>query len=291
MNLESVLSQASTTFGIGEMKSFAPATKGLGNQNYFVNTDCGEYVFRILGTQSLEGLQNEVSIEEQLSNSGVLAAKLLPAADGIYYIDIGGKKITCSKRISGEHPEVTTELARKLGITLAKFSQAVTWLPEAALSWFLKEVALNEADKLPDDEIGKNIKSRLNESLDLFEADLPTGFVHSDLHLGNLLLTPEGEIAIFDFEETGENLLIIDLATSVIALYEDEQATDDHLLRSFLEGYESLRKLTDMEKMLFSKAVMYVSAAAAAWLYNQGHEQYAKESMEVGSKVAMVIGV
>lgn len=285
MDLESVLSQAATTFGIGEMKSFAPATKGLGNQNYFISTDRGEYVLRILGTQSLDGLQNEVSIEEQLSNGGVLAAKLLPVEDGTYYIDINGKKITCSKRIVGEHPEVTSELARKMGVTLAKFSQSVTSLPEAAPSWFLKEIALKEVDKLPDDEIGKSIKSRLSESLDLFEADLPTGFVHSDLHLGNLLLTPEGEIAVFDFEETGENILIIDLATSAIALYDDELTPDETLLRSLLEGYESLRKLIDLEKQYFNKAVMYVSAAAAAWLYNQGHERYAKESMETGSKV------
>lgn len=288
MDLKLLLTQAATSFGIGEVQNFTAATKGLGNKNYFVSTDRGEYVIRILGTQSLDGLENEVSIEEQLGNAGVLAAKLIQNEQGNYYINIEGQNMTCAKRIIGEHPEVTPELARKIGITLAEFSRAITSLPKEAPSWFLKDNALREADKLQDDEMAASIKKRLNESIDLFEADLPIGFVHSDLHLGNLLLTPEGKIAVFDFEETGENILIVDLATSAIALYEDEEFPDDSLLRNLIGGYETLRKLTIAEEKCFNKAVLYVSAAAAAWLYNQGHERYAKESMETGSKIVIL---
>lgn len=285
MDLKSEISQAATLFGIGEVRNFILAAKGLGNKNYFVSTDRGEYVIRILGTQSLDGLENEVSIEQQLSNAGVIAAKLIQTEQGNYFIDIEGQKFTCSERIAGEHPEVTPELANKMGAVLGKFSEAITSLPKEAPSWFLKENALEEAGKLPTDEFATSIAKRLNESLDLFEADLPTGFVHSDLHLGNLLLTPKGEIAIFDFEEIGKNVLIIDLATSAIALYDDERLPNGILLKQLIEGYETLRRLTAEEKQYFNKAVLYVSAAAAAWLYNQGHERYAKESMETGSKI------
>lgn len=286
MNPELLLPLAATFFGIGEIQSLTPAKKGLGNRNYFTKTDNGEFVLRILGTQTLAGLENEISLESQLKKGGVLTIELVRGTEGNYFFDSDGQIVTCAKRIDGEHPEeVTVDLARKIGTTLAKFHRSVTSIPFETPSWMFKKVALEEVGKLPDDDMGVVITKQVRDSIDLFDADLPVGFIHSDLHLGNLLVNPQGEIVVFDFEETGNNILILDLALSASSFYENDGPSDGALLKALVEGYESIRTLTTTERQCFKKAVLYATGVAAAWLYNQSHEENARESIDSAQRV------
>lgn len=291
MDIQAVLSEAATSFDIGAIKETSPATKGLGNGNHFVTADKGEFVLRILKNQTLDGIKNEISIETQLATVGVITPKLLAGPESKFYAEIEGSYITCSKRIEGKHPELATEdISRKIGITLARFHAAVTQLPFAGNSWLIPEAANREISNLPQDALGSEIKAQAESSLGILGAYLPRGFIHGDLHFGNLLLTEEGEIAIFDFEDAGENILILDIAMSALSLYDHNETADEELLTSLIGGYESIRQLTPLEKQNIAKAIQYASSVAASWLYNQGYTRYATEAMQNSRRIVGLIG-
>lgn len=291
MDIQIILSQAAIAFDIGTItKEAIPATKGLGNRNYFVTTDKGDFVLRILNTQTLDGLKNEISIEQQLRSAGIITPELISGPDSKYYVEIDGEYITCSKKLEGEHPtSATIELARKIGITLAKFHQTITEFPNKGNSWLVIETAKHEIDCLPDDSLGSEIRIQFEKSLEIFNKNLPIGFIHGDLHFANLLVTKENEIAIFDFEEADKNILILDIGMSVLSFYRHTEIVGKELLISLIDGYESIKPLTSAEKENLPDAILYASAISVAWLYNKKHTEYATAAIQSAERVISLI--
>jgi len=78
------------------------------------------------------------------------------------------------------------------------------------------------------------------------------GFCHGDLHTGNAILTESGEIALFDFDSCGMGWRAIDLGTFYVSydwltLDLTTKKKRDDMLFYFLEGYTSVRTLSDNE--------------------------------------------
>ncbi len=72
--------------------------------------------------------------------------------------------------------------------------------------------------------------------------------VHQDPHLGNLFITDEGEITLFDFDDCGYATPTYDLAMAILywvtgRTLDDTAAEVRRLLRPFLEGYETAHPL------------------------------------------------
>ncbi len=287
METKQVLQQAATFFEIGSLETIEPIQRAMANQNFFVKTTQGEYVLRILRTQKLEGLQAEHTIEEQLERAGILVPHLMKGKDGEFHCEFEGKIITCSKRIPGERPAVATpELANKIGETLAIFQHTVVEVPGYAHFWLKREAAHNEIARFDKTELSERIVARIKKYEDIFDIDLPKGFIHGDLHLGNLIVTPNHKLAIFDFESTEKDILLLDLGITALSFYNDGGAGDPALVHSLFGGYESVRQLSEQEKLSFKKVCKYLSAAAAAWVYNEGHPNYAEGFLAAGDTIS-----
>lgn len=286
MESESVLREAAIQFGLGEITTFTPAKEGLGNENYFVSTERGEFVLRILKTQTVEGLEKEIQIEEQLRRVGVRAPSLLTLEDGSYWVEIDGEHVTASPRLTGEHPEqATPEISRAIGVVLGKFHIGVTDLPSNLKSWLRKEEMTDQLNQLPANDLGQEIREQLESSVSILSAGLPEGCVHGDLHFGNLVIDSAGDIAIFDFEEATIAPFILDLAVSAGSIYYNTDSTGSELLESMFAGYESIRSLSQAEKGAFKDAVKYTSGVNAVWLLNRNHLRYTNKTLEAAKKL------
>lgn len=286
MDSESILHEAAKRFKLGEISAIASATEGLGNENYFVSAPRGEYVLRILKTQTIEGLEKEVQIEDQLRRIGVRAPELLVTSEGHHWVEVDGRQVTASLRLVGEHPEqATPEISRAIGVVLAKFHTGVTNLPQGLNSWLQEEEMRTELKSLPADELGQKIRDQLESSVSVLTTGLPEGYVHGDLHFGNLVVDSTGNIAVFDFEEATRAPLILDLAVSAGSIYYNTDSTDSVLLEHLFEGYESVRALNQAEKSTFKDAVKYTSGVNAAWLLNRNHLRYTNKTLEAARKL------
>jgi len=85
------------------------------------------------------------------------------------------------------------------------------------------------------------------------EGGLDFGLCHGDLHTGNVILSPNDELTLIDFDWSGYCWRIYDLATLWWTMRSDEQSAR---WRAVLRGYTSVRKLTRHEKALLPAFVM-----------------------------------
>jgi len=81
------------------------------------------------------------------------------------------------------------------------------------------------------------------------------GLCHGDLHIHNVMLQPDGEIALFDFDWSGYSWRAYDLATVWWALTRNNKSMTQW--RAFLRGYTQLRKLTKQEKKFMPWFVVF----------------------------------
>lgn len=253
-----ILEEIVRFFGLGNFIEYYPAKQGISNQNYFVNTTKGEYVVKILINQSENSIKNDIYIQKCLEAFKVRCPK---------YISTNGKTIfedefvraVISERIKGEViSQINTSLAKDFGKNLAIFHISVKDLPYPnSIGLMNPEVSC--------------IKS------EIFSRNLPRGIIHGDFHLGNALAVEDKITAILDFEEAGENVLLIDLALTIMGVCSySNNNIDNYLVSNLLKGYEEIRMLQASEKKYFSEAITYASESWIKWFTENGFEKYAE---------------
>ena len=81
-----LLDETADYFHLGTILEVNKTPYGIGNDNFFVTTESDQqYVFRMLWTQTVEGLKNELSICEQLSAAGINSPHLLKSSKDSYF--------------------------------------------------------------------------------------------------------------------------------------------------------------------------------------------------------------
>lgn len=116
----------------------------------------------------------------------------------------------------------------------------------------------------------KFIKKQSIEIKDYFDLNelknSPKGVVHMDIWYDNMSITTQNEVTIFDFDFCGNGYLIFDVAYFCKQLFhiETDKKEYESKMKSFLNGYESIRKLTKEEMLLIPKA------GAAIWIFYLG---------------------
>lgn len=278
-----LLESAAGFFQIGKIKSVEVASDGLSNNNFFVQTNHGQYVLRILRSQTVAGLVNEYAIQQQLKKAGVETATFLLGRNNNYYFKDNDSVITCSTRVQGIAltPPLDANLCNKIGALLAIFHTNVH-LPNPHQGWLNSSIVMKNSTTLPVEPVAATIKKYLDLSVLLFDNYLPKGSIHGDLHAGNILLTPANNLAVFDFEESEKNILLLDIAKSMSEIcVTPGWHLDTTLMKSLLDGYNSIRQITPEEMKALPLAITYVAAASAVWLYQEGHHQFVQENLSV----------
>ena len=276
----SLLDETADYFQLGTILEVKKTPYGIGNDNFFVTIDDGQsYVFRMLWTQTIEGLKNEIAIGEQLALVGIKTPQLLKNIDGKYFYQKNEYNLTATKKIEGVHPDILNPGVRQsIGRLLGTFHQSVTTLPINTPQWLDPAEALREVSKVKlNTDLKKEAKKRIEENRRIFDLDLPSGIIHGDLYSGNLLLTPENELVVFDFETAERNLLIVDIARALLSCCIESLYINDTFVGEFLKGYEEVRALAKDEKMHLKEASLFVSGAVAGWLLNRNQDQGARE--------------
>lgn len=264
-------------FGIGLSKKITAITDGIGNHNYFVNTSHGDYVVKFLVTQEPIGIENDIAIQKQLALVHVRTPIYIQNKYSQYIYTDNGVNAVVSKKIDGIIPRYANErLAFAIGRILAMFHKSVATTPHPFKGWMSPEV----------------ISIHTEEGKLLFAKPLPKGITHGDMHTGNVLVGPERPDdvrAILDFEEVGDDLFIVDLARSILGVCysKDENSLVPELIEAEISGYESVRKLSEDEKMLLPQAVKYATDACIKWFRENGYERYIEKHRRRASSFRM----
>jgi len=262
-------------FKLGPVTILGRTPFGEANESYFVTaseTD-RQYVVRFSLQQTLVDLKNDRIIQEQLTAAGIPTPVMLANEAGAYVYQDKDVIATVSERLYGDHPsDKTPEIARSTGELLARFHQAVTVLDHYSPGHLSRDRALSDSKRLDEKSpLTPQIRQVLNDNLDFFDLGLPEGIIHGDLHTGNALYERETAKLILDFGDSARNLLLIDVVRTICSkVGVQDGRIDPTLMRSVLEGYESVRPLTNQEKQSIPMAIRYVCAAVAIDAHLEG---------------------
>lgn len=260
---------------------------GWANQNILVKTvDFNEYVIKILVLQKEELITNDVFIQKQLNDIDIKAPKYIRGNNGKYLFQDNNIKAVVSNKINGTHiTKLTPEFCYEIGKILAVFQKSIKSIPNKNIGWLNKKNAQNSL--LINDNLNfiQFAKKLIHESFFIFNENLPTGIIHGDLHEENVLVNSEKIptiISIMDFEETENNILIIDLARTILSVSRNNKGTGllKEKAKNVVSGYESIRTLEKREKELLLNTLQYVIGVEAIWLYKHGFINEAKEHVQ-----------
>lgn len=294
-SVDESLPLAASYFGIGKIISKPVLLKqGVANINYLVTTNTGSYVIKILLTENSENLTNEIEIQKQLVDVGILYPCYIQNSDGFYLFKENRTEMVVSKLLPGTTvKKISNEFCFNMGTLLAKFHRSVSKLNHTHKGW-LNRNSLDSDSKLFQSNKNPLITSLLklkeiNESI-IYDSGLPMGVIHGDLYEGNVLVSsvnPNIITAIFDFEHSENNILLVDLARTILSIAEDStgKKLESHLLNSTIEGYNSIRKLEESEIIHLLDAVKYVAGIGGLWLVLHGEIKMAEKYLHKAKSI------
>lgn len=260
-------------YSLPPLGGFAPIKGGIENSNYFVTlVDGHELVltlFEELGAAEAAFLG---PLLDHLEAGGVPVATPLKDRAGRYLGQLRDKPAQLARKLPGRHPE-TPGLAecRAMGATLAHLHVALRDYPLARANshgadWW-EGLARRWQPRLPADdaELLALLLAR-HATACARHPDLPQGLIHGDLFRDNTLFVGDTVTAVLDFSETGRDHLLLDIAITANDFCRAWPAhhPDAGRRRAFLDGYESVRPLTDGEHAALP--VFLAVAAMRFWL-------------------------
>lgn len=252
------------------------------NDTYQVRCANARYFLRVYrhGAFPREANEFEAEVLSYLHQQGFPVAYPIARKSGGYLTDImapeGLRFVLLTAVAEGYTPDYDSpENCRLVGQSVAQFHLACSGfttslkrsrldlqgLLESSMTDMRNYIAHQPEVLRTIEEIAQGVRETVQT---VPEESLDIGICHGDLHGGNLHLY-KGKVTHFDFEECAFGYRVYDLATFKwgVCLGSDERLTKRWPV--FLEGYESIRPLSESEHSLVDSFVIIRELAETAY--------------------------
>lgn len=240
-------------YDLGDFISLQGIAQGITNSNYFLNTTKGRFVLTVFETLQQNELPFFLELKQHLSKNGVACPAPIMRKDGRLDSVLAGKPaclVTCLKGSDTSWP--TAAQCFHTGAMLAKMHLAGQSFPSKMVNpryrdWWRD--AYTQLHSFLDSDDATLLKSEI-DYLDTNNGEsLPSGIIHADLFKDNVLLDGEEVAGFIDFYYACNGNFMYDLAIAVNDWARNaNNRLDNELANAFLEGYESIRPLSDEER-------------------------------------------
>lgn len=263
------------------IKKLIPIGHGISNSNYIAQlADNSEVILKISNDKDFDQLLSEQHILLNLKQLGfsyspspILTKTLSP----VYAAEPWHGVIF--PRITGQVPPITTETCKKIGSALAELHlvsseqklKGLIYPIRNALevSYFPSDIKEFTQQKDCPEDFKQIINSRLTDEALAFylslEQQLPHSILHGDLYFDNTLFHQNELVGMLDFEQAGFGPCLFDIGVSLSGTCLKDQKLDEQLVKSFLTGYISQRRLTQTEIELIGQQVLCGFYSIALW--------------------------
>lgn len=297
-------------FGAPFKKAF-PIAQGVKNSNWFIQTDDDKdgdfsYVFTLYEERGVDDIKKMATILHTLKDKLPIAAPLTKRVSSGE--DIGencvvryeNKAILLAPKLQGTHPKtIDAAMCLQMGAALATLHHTLNALTPAEkygvplYDW--TKVKARETAFMPKDEA--SLMDDIWQAYLQLPNDLPSGLCHLDMFADNTLWDLGGGKArltgLLDFTEVSVERYVFDLAISLNdfcttwgdakdgeSVFFDRQKRD-----AFLQGYQSVRPLTDAEKAALGVTLAY--AATIFWLLRLNVMHYNRSQGRAGENITV----
>jgi len=246
-------------YGLGPLGELKPIAQGIENTNYRVSVPGGEYVLTVFERQPAETVEETLRLTRELADRGVPCPRPAESPAGLVG-SLRGKPAALVAFAEGEAVWGPNEAhLESLGKALARLHLAGADLPFGRPGPHLARVLVPLAQRLAE-RLGSD-GSRLAELLrdeaayqaSVPEDGFPSGVIHADLFLDNVLFDPGGpEVkALLDFHLAGHGPWVYDLAVVLLDAGWGGRAVVGDRARAVLRGYRSARPVDGHEYRSF----------------------------------------
>jgi homoserine kinase type II len=262
-------------YGLENIKKTTPISSGISNTNYAIElADGNQIVLKISNSKPTHSIKDEQAILFHLNLHGfdkcLVPLKTLEGSDVYEYEGLSG---VIYPFIQGNIPEINIQNIHKIGVAIAE----------------LHLVKVDEHSKLRHfSELGCDFEHILeyingpdcpppfkNYFIDLIDADwvnrylaseFKQSIIHGDLYYDNCLFSSSGDLlTVLDFEQSGIGYPLFDIGISISGCCLKDGKIDKNLLKAFLNGYQSIKKLNKVEVELIDFAIMMGLFSIALW--------------------------
>lgn len=242
------------------------------NHTYFLSDNETKYVLRvyshnwrsksdIIAEIELLNLlkENNLSVSFPIQDKNGELIQEINAPEGIRYVVLfsfaKGEKIRFTDK---ETCFVIGSLMAKIhNLTSNTTITRISYDKESLIELPYERLKEHFSEKLPEMEFIKEIGHFFKKTD--FE-NSRNGVVHMDIWYDNMAVTNEKEITFYDFDFCGNGIQILDVGYFCKQLFHIETDKKEYELKMkhFLEGYQSIRQLSDNELKLIPKAGLAV---------------------------------
>jgi homoserine kinase type II len=250
-------------FGVSGYTGHRAIAAGTINTNVAVQTTARPLFLRINEGKSLDDVQREGAIVAHVAARGVPTPAPLRTPTGEPFLRWNGTFVSVFPWIPGHtlhRVQIGAGHARETGAALASLHAAGADYPDHRAGRYEPDEIQRRFDRIAGlaaadptlteavDEVGPAL-ARLQKER---HPDLPTGLIHGDLFIDNVLYADSGALtALLDFEQASWGRLAYDLAVSVLAFGFGRDDFRPDVTRAFIEGYLSVRPPTELERRAF----------------------------------------
>ncbi len=245
-----------TDYHLGALVGFEGIAAGIENSNFFVETTSGaqtrRYVLTVFERLNAKELPYFMHLMKHLAANGLSCPDVMQRRDGALLFEVQGKQGCIVSCLPGKTLDELNEprlfasgqALAQLHLAGADFDRrrsnptGTDWLAE-----HVRAVMQQTAERY-----GQDAAALLSDELDFQSScvwdSLPSGVIHGDLFVDNILFEGNQVSGMIDFYYAHDAALVMDIAIAINAqavLLSDEDQTR---ARVFLDGYTSLRPLT-----------------------------------------------
>lgn len=257
-------------YDLGNFVRVESLTQGYANENLLVVTERQKVLYRICKQQPLPFIEYEVRLMFALEEAKVKTAFPIADKQRVYIHSHGENYVMLYDFVCGEEPELTTEVAHQMGIEVGKISM----IPLNPSLEKKNAVHIDHCHQLIAEF--SECQNPLPEVFDYFErqthylashldSSLPRGIVHGDLFPNNTIFKDQVLQAIIDFEEACSDQLLFDVGMTINGFCFVDNLLQPDLLKAFLSGYNTVRKLSDTEWQALPVYMQWGSHGMLSW--------------------------
>ena len=255
-NIEEILS----SYAIGKLNSFKGIQEGIENTNYFLLVDNKKYILTVYEKRvRSEDLPFFSELMTSLNKASVRCPIPIVNKQKKSITDYNGKKLMIVTYLEGKAKKILTpQNCKSVGIEVAKMHEITKNFKIkrknnlSINSWRkLFSSVKKECSKIHQD-LPKLIEYNLNDVEKNWPNDLPKGIIHADLFSDNIFFNNNEFSGLIDFYFSCEDFYAFEIAICFNALCFDgvpkNLSFNVTKAKNFIDGYNSIRKLTDDEK-------------------------------------------
>jgi Ser/Thr protein kinase RdoA (MazF antagonist) len=263
------------------------------NDNYLIQTaERTLVVKRLRSAYSIAETELEGVYRARLADSDLPVVKYVPLDAAHFVLTVDDDNYVAAPYIKGNTPNYSQDLARQTAELLARVHSMPSFGLGERETWFREDYITDSLTRISNQftKAKHEFADRQAHIPDFWNANLPSGIVHGDLHNENIIVDDRGRIvSIIDWEETAIQPLLLDVAQTARFMSLRDGICDVVTFYTFMNTYQHIRPLTELEKQWFEPALRYTTLALSVWAHLKVSEgQLDKATFDdLGSRYAL----